>query len=88
MTVNVTTFSEKFGMMTEVPVVHAAVAYYCLITGNLTIIIINNVLYIRDMDYNLLPPIMIRLNGLLVDELPKFLCPNPTIETHYIFFPT
>ena len=29
-----------------------------------------------------------RLNGLLVDECPKFLCQNPTIETHSIFLPT
>ena len=40
------------------------------------------------MEHNLLPPIMMRLNVLLVDEFPKFLFPNPTIETHYIFFRT
>ena len=40
------------------------------------------------MEHNLLPPIMMRLNGLLLDECPNFLCPNPTIETHSIFFPT
>ena len=40
------------------------------------------------MKHNLLLPIMMRLNGLLVDECPKFLFPNPTIETHSIFFPT
>ena len=40
------------------------------------------------MEHNLLPPIMMRLNGLLLDECPKFLFPNPAIETHSIFFPT
>ena len=40
------------------------------------------------MEHNLLPPIMMCLNGILVDECPKFLCPNPTIETRFIFFPT
>ena len=40
------------------------------------------------MEHNLLPPIMMRLNGILVEECPKFVCPNPTIETHSIFFPT
>ena len=49
MTVNVTPFSDDFGMMPEVPVVYAAVAYDCSITGNSTILIINNALYIRDM---------------------------------------
>ena len=41
MTVNVTPFSDDFGMMPEVPVVHAEVAYDCPITGNSTILIIN-----------------------------------------------
>ena len=75
-------------MIPEVPVVHVVVAYNFPITGNSTIPIINNVLYIREMEHNLLPPIMMGLNGLLVDESPNFLCPNPTIETHSIFFPT
>ena len=40
------------------------------------------------MEHNFMPPIMMRLNKLLVDECPKFQCPNPTIETNSIFFPT
>ena len=88
MTVNVTSFSDDFGMMPEVPVVHEAVAYDCTITGNSRILIINNALHIREMELNLLPPIMMRLNELLADKFPKFLCPNPTIETHFIFLPT
>ena len=67
MTVNVTPFSCDFGMMPEVPVVHAVVAYDCPITGNSTILIINNAMYIREMEHNLLPPIMMRLNELLVE---------------------
>ena len=61
MTVNVTHFSEQFGMTPEVPVVHAAVTYDCPITGNSKILIINNTLYIREMEHNLLPLIMMRL---------------------------
>ena len=87
MTVNVIPFSDDFGMMPEVPVVHTAVAHDCPITGETTILIINNALYIPEMEHNLIPPMMMRLNGLLVDECPKFLCPNPTIDTHSIFFP-
>ena len=47
MTVNVTPFYDNFGMMPEVPVFHAAVAYDFPITGNSTILIINNALYMR-----------------------------------------
>ena len=87
MTVNVTPFSDDFGMMPEVPVVHAVVVYDCPVTGLTTILIINNALYIAEMEHNLLPPIMMRLNGIIVDECPKFLSPNPTVDSHSIFFP-
>ena len=49
MKVNVTPFYDDFDMMPEVPVFHAEVAYYCTITGNSIIVIINNALYIREM---------------------------------------
>ena len=68
MTVNLTPFYDDFEMIPEVPGVHAADAYYCPITGNSTIRIINNALYIREMEHNLLQPISMRLNGLLVDK--------------------
>ena len=67
MTVHVTPFHDNFGMMPEVPVVHAAVDYDFPITGNATIPLINNALYIREMGHNLLPPIIMQLDGLLVD---------------------
>ena len=88
MTVNVTPFSDDFGMMPEVPVVHAAVAYDFPITGNSIILIINNALYIRETEHNILPTTIMCLNGIMVGECPKFLCPNTTIENNYIFFPT
>ena len=75
-------------MMPEVQVVHTAVEYNCTITGNSTILTINNALYIRDMEHNLLPSIIMCINRLLVYEFPKLLCKNPTIETHSIFLPT
>ena len=48
MKVNVTAFSDDFGIMPEIRFVHAAPAYDCHITGNSTIIIINNAIYIRE----------------------------------------
>ena len=47
MKLNVTPFSDDFGMIPEVPVVHAAVAHDFPITVNSTILIINNAIYIR-----------------------------------------
>ena len=51
MTVNITSFSDDFGMIPEVPVVHAAVAYDCPITGATIIRIINNILYVYPKPY-------------------------------------
>ena len=45
-TVNVTPFSDDFGMMPEVPVVYAAVSYNYPVTGSTTILIINNAHYV------------------------------------------
>ena len=86
MTVNVNPLSDEFGMMSEVPLVHAVVAYNCPLTGQTYILIINNALYIAEMEQHLLPPIMMKLNRILLDEFLKFLCPNLTVETDSIFF--
>ena len=38
------------------------------------------------MEVNLIPPIMMRLAGIIVDECPKCLSQNPSIETHSAYF--
>ena len=48
----------------KVPVVTAAVAYGCEYTGKTFILVIYNTLYLRNMEMNLVPPIMMRLPDL------------------------
>ena len=43
-------------------------------------------LYFQNMDTNLVPPIMIRISGLDVDECPKFLSSKPTERNHSFYF--
>ena len=88
MTANVTTLSNDFGIRTEVPLIYTVVVYDCPIMGVTSILIINNILYIREMAQNIIPHIMMYLNGVLVDKCPKFLLHNPTFNTQSIFFPT
>ena len=83
-TVNVLPFASELGSCNDVPVVQAAVAYDCPYTGQTYIGIVNNALFIERMEHNLIPPIMMRLNGLHVDECPKFLSPHPSIDNHCI----
>ena len=70
-----------------IPVVTAAIAYDCKYTGKTFILVIYNALYFRNMDTNLVPPIMMRIAGLGVDEYPKFLSSKPMERNHYVYFP-
>ena len=85
-TVKVSGFTKELGNPLEVPVVNAAVAYDCDSTGQTHILIICNALYFPQMDINLIPPIMMRLAGVEVNECPKFLARNPSEEHHSMFF--
>jgi len=87
-TVKVSGFTSDLGKPLEVPVANAAVAYDCEYTGKTYILVIYNALYFRNMEVNLIPPFMMRLAGLQVDECPKFLALKPTVETHSLYFLT
>ena len=56
-----------------VPFVTAGVAYDCEYTGNTFILVIYNALYFRNMDTTLVPPTMMSLAGLDMDECLKLL---------------
>ena len=70
-----------------VPVVDAAVAYDCEFTGRVYILIIRNALYFEEMNVNLIAPFILRLAGLKVNEEPKFMATNPTLDHHSISIP-
>ena len=80
-------FTSELGKPMTVPVVNAAVAYDCDITGRTLILVICNALYFQNMEENLIPPFMMRLAGIEVDECPKFLAKNPSENNHSMFFP-
>jgi len=58
------------GKSLRVPVVTAAVIFCCEFTGTFQVIVIHNALYIKDMEVNLIPPMMMRLVGIKVNECP------------------
>ena len=68
------------------PVVTAAVMYDCEVIGSSYVLVIHNALYIKEMAVNFIPPIMMRLAGLVVDKCSKFLSENPTETNHSIYF--
>ena len=44
-------------------------------------------LYFQNMDTNLVPPIMMHLAGIDVDECPKFLSNKSMESNHYVYLP-
>ena len=69
-------FTKSLGTKT-VPIVHVAVLYESKHGGNSAILIIYNALYFLEMVNNLIPPFLMRLAGLEVNETPKFMIINP-----------
>ena len=79
--VRVNGFTPVLGSKT-VDVVDAAIAYEYEFTGKVLIMVIRNVLHLKEMKHNLLSSFMMRLAGLEVNEQPKFMTRNPTTKHH------
>ena len=83
--VNVSGFTVRLGSAIPVDVIDAAVVYDCE-TGNSYLMIIHNALYLEEIKVHLIPPFMMRLSDIEVDECPKFLAKNPNIKNHSVYF--
>ena len=80
-------FADELGMASNIPIVDGAVAYDCPYSKQTFILIVRNVLYIRSMEHNLIPPFIMRVGGVIVNDVPKIHCKDPTIDDHCIKFP-
>ena len=85
--VNVSGFTHQLGAPIKVDVVDAVVAYDCEYTGKTLMLMLRNALYFPKMDISLIPPFMMRLAGVDLNECPKFLAKSPSIEHHSLYFP-
>ena len=70
----------------EIPIVDAALVYYCPYTGKEYVLLLRNALYVPSMQHNLIPPFIMREAGLLVNDTPKIHVEEPTEEHHSISF--
>ena len=85
--VKVSGFTDQLGDPIPVDVVDAAMIYDCEYSGKSYIMIIRNALYLKQMETTLIPPFMMRVAGIEIDECPKFLARDPSIKNHSIYFP-
>ena len=66
------------------PIVLAALAYDDPIGGETVILRIHQAVHIPTMTNNLLCPMQMRLNDVVVNDCPKFVHDNPTDQMHAI----
>lgn len=85
-TCNVKPFSEEIGVAEDVPIVDGAIAYDDPISGKTYILLVRNALYIQSMSHNLIPPFIMRMRGVIVNDVPKIHCKEPTVRDHAICF--
>ena len=79
-------FTSALGKPLLVPFVDAIVAYDDPTSGNTMLLKIRNALYVQSLHSNLIPPFLMRLAGIEVNECPKFLSKHPTEHDHSLFF--
>ena len=83
---DVSPFTPDYASM-QLRIVDAAVQYDCPYNGMSYILVIRNTLYVPSMKNNLLPPFILRQAGIKLNDTPKILVDDPTIEDHSLLFP-
>jgi hypothetical protein len=79
-------FTPDYEALQKVPIVDAAILYECPVTGKEFILVARNVLYVKSMDINLIPPFILREAGIKVNDVPKIQVDDPTEQDHAIIF--
>ena len=85
-TCNVRPFSDELGIAENVPIVDGAIAYDCPFSSKSYILLFRNALSIPTMESNLIPPFIMRMGGVVVNDTPKIHCMNPSTEDHCLTF--
>jgi len=85
--VDVTPYNKnKYEPETNIPIVKAATAYTTS-TGTTYILVLNQALYLPELDHSLLNPNQMRANGVIVHDCPQHLSDPNKPSTHSLYFP-
>ena len=68
----------------QAEVVDAAIRYTCRYTGDHLILMINQAIYLPEVNHCLLCPMQCQINGVEINKVPHFLIQDPTTSTHSI----
>ena len=87
-TVDVSPFLSDLGMVNAVQIASCAVAVDDPLTYTTLIFVFHQSLYFGDrLQNHLLCPNQLRMNGVIVNECPRFLDPNRDHRSHSLYFP-
>jgi hypothetical protein len=81
---NVSGYDPKGPVAMALKTVSAGMAYDVPRSGRVVILILHQTLSFPHLPHNLLNPMQMRLNDVVVNEMPKFQCANPTNLSHTI----
>ncbi len=85
----VSPYHPDYPPMSDVPIVQAATAYDDPESGETFVLVVNQGLYLGEaLQNSLLNPNQLRAHGVVVDDIPKHLAPDPNKATHSIFMPS
>ena len=84
-TVEVSPFTPDYKPI-KVEVVNAIIQDDSPLDGKEYILVIHNALRVPSMSNNLIPPLIMRENGIMVNECAKIHCEDPTQHDHSIIF--
>jgi hypothetical protein len=71
----------------QIRIVDTAIQYDCPYDGESYILVIRNTLYVPSMKNNLLPPFIMRQEGIKLNDTPKIQVDAPTVKEHSIIVP-
>ena len=86
-TCGVTPYDPSLGTKYNIPLRDMAIAYDDEVTGEVIILVFFDALHMPTMDYNLIPPFILREAGLQVHDRPKIHSDTPSNEDHTTFIP-
>ena len=75
-------FAADVGMMPKLPIVDAVVAYDCIHSGEVFLLVAQNDFYIEIMNHNLVPPFIMIEAGLELNDQAKLHPLEPTKQHH------
>jgi hypothetical protein len=86
--INVSGYDPNGPINRNLRTVSAALAYDDALSGETVILVIHQAILIPDLAHNLLSTMQLRLNDVIVNDVPRFLTDNPTLLTHSLVVPT